>query len=280
MALTTDQQFAIDFNLHEIAVAANLPIGDEAAAAIYGVPLTELTAYQTQVDADNRAAAQALAALPEMHTFLRRFTPGQRVLFLGDSITTYRYSYARVLTLLLEERGLYVHNRAYSGYTSTHGLELTYTQGLALQPDHVFIKYGVNDCKHFGSASAKMLTSLAEYEANLRAIVHALRSHSTARIVLLTPTQVVEPIVALDSVIRTMHITWRNEDLTARGDVIAQIAMSTDVEWVDLRGCLGQPQDVTLFCPDGLHPNAVGEQHMLMHIIRSLTSGGSPDGTQ
>jgi lysophospholipase L1-like esterase len=275
MALTAEQQFAIDFNLHDIAIAANLPIPDEAAAVIYGVLLAELTAYQTQVDAANRATAQSLEHLPEMQAFLGRFTAGQRVLFLGDSITTYRYSYARVLALLLEGRGLHVYNRAYSGYTSVHGLELTYTQCLALQPDHVFIKYGVNDCKHFGSATAKMLTSLAEYEANMREIVHALRAHSTARIVLLTPTQVVEPVVAQDAGIQAMHITWRNEDLTGRGEVIAQIARSTGLEWVDLRGCLGQPPDVALFCPDGLHPNAAGEQQMLVHIIRSLMSRGN-----
>ncbi len=274
MTLTAEQQFAIDFNLHEITVAANLPIGDEAAAAIYGVPLAELTAYQTQVDSHNRAAAQALDSLPEMPAFLSQFRAGQRVLFLGDSITTYRYSYARVLALLLEGRGLHVHNRAYSGYTSAHGLELTYTQCLALQPDHVFIKYGVNDSKHFGSATAKTLISPLEYEANMREIVHALRTYSSARVVLLTPTQVVEPIVAQDPFIRAMHITWLNTELTALGDVIAQIASSTGVEWVDLRACLGQPPDVALFCPDGLHPNVAGEQQMLMQIIRSLTSGG------
>jgi lysophospholipase L1-like esterase len=271
MSLTTDQQFAIDFNVHEIAVGANMPIPPAAEAQIYGVSEADLAAYQVQVDAQNAVTARDIGAMAEATVFLARFSTGQRVLFLGDSITTYRYSYARVLRHLLEPRGVTVINRAYSGYTSLHGVELTYTQCIDAQPDHVFIKYGVNDSKRFGAADAPLFVSADEYTSNIRMIVRGFQQHTRAHITLLTPTQIVEPIVAADAGIRALRIHWFNRDLRARGDIIAQIAADMGVECVDLRVCLGNMPDAALFCPDGLHPNIEGEKRMLMEIVSHLS---------
>ncbi|MDX2138217.1 MAG: SGNH/GDSL hydrolase family protein [Chloroflexota bacterium] len=267
MALTTDQKFAIDFNVHEITVNANILIPPAAEALIYGVSEADLATYQIQVDAQNAATAREIAAMPQAAAFLARFSAGQSVLFLGDSITTYRYSYARVLRHLLEPRGVTVINRAYSGYTSLHGVELTYTQCLDAQPDHVFIKYGVNDSKRFGAPDSPLFVSESEYLSHLRMIVRGFQHNTSARITMLTPTQLVEPIVAADANIRALRIHWFNRDLRARGDIIAQIAAEMSVEWVDLRGCLGDPPDAALYCPDGLHPNIEGEKRMLIGIL-------------
>lgn len=267
MALTTDQEFAINFNIHEIAVSANMSIPPAAEALIYGVSEADLATYQTQVDAQNAATAREIAAMPKTAAFLARFSAGQRVLFLGDSITTYRYSYARVLHHLLEPHGVTVINRAYSGYTSMHGVELTYTQCIDTQPDHVFIKYGVNDSKRFGAPDSPLFVSEDDYVSNLRMIVRGFQRSTSARITLLTPTQLVEPIVAADANIRALRIHWFNRDLRARGDIIAQIAAEMGTEWVDLRDCLGDPPDAALYCPDGLHPNIEGEKRVLIRIL-------------
>jgi lysophospholipase L1-like esterase len=275
MPLNADQQFAIDFNLHEISVAAGLPISLAAAAQIYGVSEHDLTAYQSHIDAQNAATAREIALMPETAAFLEGFSAGQRVVFLGDSITTYRYSYARVLRHLLEPRGVMVINRAYSGYTSTDGVELTYTQCIDAQPDHVFIKYGVNDSKRFGAPDAPLFVSENEYTSNIRMIVRGFREHTKAHIILLTPTQLVEPVVAADANIRALRINWFNRDLIARCDVIARIAseVTEPMDWVDLRGCLGNPPDATFYCPDGLHPNPEGEKRILIEIIRAVRPG-------
>ena len=272
MPLTTDQQFAIDFNVHEVSVQAGLRIPPLAEALILGIPDEEIAAYQAGADAQNAATARELALEPEMVRFLERFRAEQRVLFLGDSITTYRYSYARVLRYLLEARGVSVSNRAYSGYTSLHGVELTYTQCIDVQPLHVFVKYGVNDSKRFGAPDAPLFVSQDEYASNLRMIVRGFQAHTKARITLLTPTQLVEPVVAADPHIVALRIHWSNRDLRARGDVVAQIAAEMGVEWVDLRACLGDPPDAALFCPAGLHPNAEGEKQMLMTIARGVAT--------
>ena len=53
-------------------------------------------------------------------------------MMVGDSITTYRYGYARLfatlLTLVRPDDTIQILNVAQSGFTSIHGLELTYTQ--------------------------------------------------------------------------------------------------------------------------------------------------------
>jgi len=272
MPLNSEQQFAIDFNLHEIPVAAGLPISLAIEAQLYGVSENDLTAYKSSIDEQNAATAREIALMPEAAVFLSRFSAGQRVMFLGDSITTYRFSYAYVLRHLLEPRGVSIINRAYSGYCSTHGVELTYTKCIEAQPDHVFIKYGVNDCKRFGAPDAPLAVSQDEFTSNIRMIVRGFQRYTKARITLLTPTQLVEPVVAADANIRALRINWFNRDIKAYGDSIARIAgeASEPIDWVDLRGCLGDPPDAAFFCPDGLHPNAEGEKRMLKELIRAV----------
>ncbi len=237
---------------------------------MYGVPLDTLNAYQAEVDAALLATTGQLATQPETARFASAFAAGQTVLCVGDSITTYRYSYAHLLHHLL--RGVQVINRGYSGYTSTHGLELTYTQFLAHQPDWVFIKYGVNDCKRFGGRNQRTLVSLDEYRANLHGIVIAFQKHTKARIIVLTPTLVDEEIVNNNPMIEAMQLIWDNNDLRARGAAALGVAQETGILGVDLRDALGTPPDPTLLCPDGLHPNAEGQRRMFEHIARSFVA--------
>lgn len=265
MELDAAIQFAIDFNLHDIAVAANLPIPANAAALMYGVSAQDIAEYQAQIDAQLAQTAAALASAPGAQAFLSRFQPGETVLFLGDSITTYRYSYARVLAILLAHRSVTAINRAYSGYTSSHGLELVYISALGHRPQHVFISYGVNDCKRFGGPTHKMLVTEAEYAENMRGIISAFQGQG-ARVTVLSPTLVLEDVISADEGIQAMGITWLNTDLHARGDVAQRVAHDTGAHFIDMRET--PALQANLFCADGLHPNALGEQKMLEHMLR------------
>src|SRR5258708_25292512 len=93
------------------------------------------------------------------------------VMTIGDSITTYRYGYAEILRALLSlvepAQPVQFYNHGRSGYTSTHGLEHTFSQYLLQKPDWIFLKYGVNDSKRFGGPQGKRLVSLPEYTANM-----------------------------------------------------------------------------------------------------------------
>ncbi len=262
-------RFLIDFNVHAVAAALGVPIPAEAEALLYGVAATDLAAYQAEIDAELAQTAQAFHAHRGITALSKLLPAGKRVLCIGDSITTYRRSYARLLEHLLAPHGIEVVNRGFSGYTSTHGLELTYTQFLSLQPDLVFIKYGVNDCKQFGGEQT--LVSRAEYERNLTRIIAAFRQHTQARIVVLTPTPVVEGVVNANPDIQAMRLVWSNDVLRQFADAALTAALQAGVLGIDLWPVFGPVPDAALYCADGLHPNAAGQTRLLAHVLERIS---------
>ncbi|MFN8457784.1 MAG: GDSL-type esterase/lipase family protein [Anaerolineae bacterium] len=274
--LPPETTFLIDFNLHWVPAALGLNVPLAAAAAMFNISEAEFLAYTVGVEAEINGIARNLLAQPELAGMIDRWPlpPGGKVLALGDSITTYRYGYARLLQAMVAQRRpadqLQFINVAQSGYTSTHILENTFSQFLAHQPDWVFIKCGVNDCKRFGGPGAKMLVSLAEYRANLSAIVEAFLNHTPARPVLLTPTPVVANIVNANPDFAAMRMTWRNADLHACAEVVADLAQRHHLPLVDLFTTFSATPDPTLYLPDGLHPGPAGQRLILEQLLYSL----------
>ncbi len=269
--LSDEARFLIDFNVHAVASALGLPISAEAEALIYGVEASALAGYQAEIDAELAQTAQSFHAHAGITALKALLPAGKRVLCIGDSITTYRRSYARLLQHLLAPHGIEVVNRGFSGYTSTHGLELTYTQFLSLQPDLVVIKYGVNDCKQFGSPQEQTLVSSAEYARNLTRIIAAFRQHTQARIVVLTPTPVIEAVVNTNPDIQAMQLRWSNDVLHQFADTALTAAHQAGVLGVDVYRVFGHVPDDTLYCADGLHPNAAGHTRLLAHVLERIS---------
>ena len=272
MPLPEQTQFLIDFNVHDVASALGMSIPEAAAAAMYAISAADYDDYQSGIDNILATTADAYRSAPGLQSLIGMIPAGGSVLCIGDSITTYRYSYARLLGHLFSPHGVSLINRGFSGYTTTHALEMTYTQFLALQPDVVFIKYGVNDCKRFGGTGERTLVSAKDYQDNLRAILRAFQQHTTARIFLLTPTPVVEAVVNANPDIAAMRLIWRNDDLHHFGDLALNVAHEIGVDAVDLRTVFGDPPDAAAYCPDGLHPNAHGQRRMLEYVLNSLAS--------
>lgn len=273
--LSPETTWQIDFNLQWVPAALGLDVPPAATAAIFGVSETALLAYADTVDAEVEEMAQQFLARPEMQKALATWPldPGDAVLFLGDSITTYAYSYARLLAAMIglqrPRAQITFANVAQSGYTSTHGLENTYTQFLTHDPDWVFLKYGVNDCKQFGRTGAKTLVSRAEYEANVRAMVQAFRQYTTAGVVLLTPTPVVEDVVNENPDFKEMRMTWDNDNLRAFAEVVRHIGTHEGLPVVDLMALFGPDPDPDLYL-DGLHPAPAGHRLILQAVLDSL----------
>jgi lysophospholipase L1-like esterase len=268
--LPSDALLQIDFNVQDIAIAAGLDIGLEPGAGILGVSPEDMAAYIAQADATVAdEAGNLLNTDSTIQALVEKLKQYKRVLIIGDSITTYRYSYARLLKHLLPDSE--VLNGAYSGYTSNHGLELTHTRFVQLQPDLVFIKYGVNDCKRFGGADGRTLVSLDEYRGNITGIVQGFRRYTSAEVVLLTPTPIVEPVIETNADYRSMYMTWTNTDLATFADAVRDISTTRSTGFVDLFNRFSARPDASLFLEDGIHPNFYGEQIMLKEIAAALT---------
>ena len=274
--LTPETTFLIDFNLHRVPAALGLAVPDATAAVMLGISPQQFSSYVQDAETRVRRAALDLLAEAEVASVVDAWPvqAGAAVMAIGDSITTYRYGYARLLAAMLELRrpadAVRFLNMAESGYTSTHGLETTYTQFLAQQPDWVLIKFGVNDCKRFGGPQAKTLVSGDEYRANLAGIVDAFQRFTTARIILLTPTPVVEETVNTLPDFDGMRMTWSNQDLAARADAIRSLGQAHGLPVVDIFQIFGLHPAPDLFLPDGLHPNLAGHRMIARQVLPAL----------
>lgn len=274
--LAPEIAFQIDFNLQMVPAAQGLPVPAAAGAAMLGTTEAQWLAYEDQVAAAVRQAAMVLQKRPAVAAKIDGWPvrPGGTIMAIGDSITTYRYSYARLLGELMALRrpadNIQVLNGAQSGYTSSDGLEATYTQFLAVAPDWVLIKYGVNDCKRFGGPEARTLVTPGEYRANLEAIVDAFQQFTDAAVVLITPTPVLETVANTLPDFVAMRMIWRNADIAERAGFLRELAESRGLPLVDLVEVFGLEPDPAYYLPDGLHPNAAGEELMLHAVLAAL----------
>ena len=173
--ISAESAFQIDFNFQQVPSALGVNIPPEAAAAMLNISPEQFTGYTAQAFAECTRVGQALLDKPGTVDAIRKLKTSRKgtpatIMTVGDSITTYRYGYAEILRALVglvdagQAATFFNHGR--SGYTSTHGLEHTFTLYLAQKPDWVFLKYGANDTKRFGGQASKLLVSLQEYTAN------------------------------------------------------------------------------------------------------------------
>jgi lysophospholipase L1-like esterase len=278
--ISPENAFVIDFNFQQVISAMGIDVSPEAAALLLNIPLEVFSAYTEQAFADCTRVAHALLDKPGTAEAIRKLKTPRRgavstVMTVGDSITTYRYGYAEIIRALLglvePQQAVNFFNHGRSGYTSTHGLEHTFTIYLAQKPDWVFLKYGANDTKFFGGKGGKLLVSLDEYMANFSLMVDAYIK-SGARLVLMTPTPVVEQIVNGNPEFEAMQMTWANTDIQACGEALKGIANKHGVPLIDLVALFGMQPDPALYCPDGLHPGPAGHRIIIEQVLKAINS--------
>lgn len=270
-ALSPEDKTAIEYNFQMIATQLGISISAAATAAVLELSEHEYTAYTQAIIAENKAAAAALQKQSAVASLVDGIAAvGSRVLTMGDSITTCRYSYAELLRQLLEPRGVSLFNWGVGGYTSNHALELCFNVKLRdFQADVIFLCYGVNDAKYFGSAN-KMLVSHGEYTANMTAAINALQHNTSALPVLITPTPVVESIANQLPPGFHQNMRWENADIKKMGAALHDIGRAHNVPVIDMFGAFGDSPSAALYLEDGLHPNRAGQRLILEHIAKHL----------
>ena len=278
--ISTETVFQIDFNFQQVPSALGVNVPPEAAAAMLNITVEQFTGYIEQAFAECTRVAQELMSKPGTLGAIRKLKKARKgefstIMTVGDSITTYRYGYAEILRALVglvdpdKEASFFNHGR--SGYTSTHGLEHTFTLYLAQQPDWVFLKYGANDTKRFGGDKSKLLVSLEEYTANFALMVEAYVKIG-AHVVLITPTPVIESIVNTSLEYQAMQMTWDNADIQACATALKKIAKKQGVPLVDLVSLFTTKPHPGLYCPDGLHPGPAGHLQMIQEVLKAINT--------
>lgn len=257
--LSPDQAFQIDFNFQQVPSALAVDIPPEAAAAMLHISAEQFNAYTTSAAADCTRIAEKLLADDNHRAAVQKLKAPKSsaistIMTVGDSITTYRYGYAEILRALLQlvepEKPVQFYNHGRSGYTSTHGLEHTYTQYRAQRPDWAFLKYGANDTKRFGAKPGKLLVSREEYRANMALIIDGFLSIG-AQLIVMTPSPVVELVVNNNPEFQTWSMGWDNHDIQACADGLHEITAARGVPLIDLCALFSLQPDPALYLPMG-----------------------------
>ena len=281
--IDVDAALLIDFNIADVPACVGLEAGPSAAAALFGLGLDAYEAYTAAVQAEVEVHARQLLEDAALAAAVDAFPirPGGTLLFVGDSITAYRRSYTRLLAALLAERRrddrIRVVNGGRSGFTTSHGLELTYVQFLGLAPDMVSVGLGGNDCKRFGAAAGdrgQRLVAPDDYRRNLSGIVSAFLRYTAARVVVAGPTAVVSKVADANPDFAAQRVHWENEDLRECSSIAAEVAAQHGLTFVDHMAAVGPDPEARLYLADGLHPNPACHALMLRAMLGALGREG------
>ncbi len=123
---------------------------------------------------------------------------------------------------------------------------------LAQSPEIVIIQFGINDSwVDSGLPEGASRVSLADYRANLLAIVGRLRAWS----------EDVRPILMTPNPIGSKHEKWRYDRLQMYAQVCRDVAARENVEIIDVwRLFLEFDGDMDTLFTDGMHPNTAGQR--------------------
>jgi acyl-CoA thioesterase-1 len=241
---------------------------DSTRAALFGTDEDALRATMQHLDAQRAAAARELAADPQVAADLARvpFSPGQRLVAIGESATADRLSWFEILrTLLHSERpdlDLRLENLAVSGATTTQALAAA--PALRRQAgDWVFCMLGSNDAQRFGTPDGPRLVSPTETLRNLRELRAQAHLGEHARWVWVAPTPLDEALVAQFPFFRAAAITWTNRDVA---ELTAALRNLEDLMIDTADATTGADP----FLDDGLHPSLATQKAIAARTLASI----------
>ena len=222
----------------------------------------------------------AFAAFAAKCQTVAPFAKGERVVFLGDSITRQGWYEAYVQQCLdaqCPDLGVKVVNAGVSGDTSAGALERFDWDLKPMKPDRVFVMFGMNDVKvtlYTGQPAGKeplaeRKEKVAAFERNMRTLVDRILSEGW-RLVLMTPT----PYDEYSKTNKGRMWKGANEKgLAACAEVVRKIAKEKGVPLVELHRPLTEAwkaaSDGDGYTVDRVHPSEAGYRLVAAEILKS-----------
>jgi len=194
---------------------------------------------------------------------------GQKVAFLGDSITAYGYGhpsgYVQLVAKALEKEGtpITIIPAGISGNTSKDMLARLDKDVIDKKPDWMTLSCGVNDVWHADKGGVPF----DQYQKNITEIVDKAQA-AGIKVVILTSTMIMED-----------QSTDFNQKLTQYNDFLKSLAKEKGIPVADLNAAM--QAEVTeekakmpnvkgpLLTVDGVHMNPVGDQMMATGILKA-----------
>ena len=201
--------------------------------------------------------------------------PGQKILFVGDSITDadrrgaaapYGDGYVGMVRNLLlaryPERRLSVVNRGVGGDTARDLAARWERDVIAQHPDWLSLMIGINDVWRAFGANIQEAVPLPEYTAILRRLLDRARAATSARLILLTP-YMIEPDRAQPM----------RRQMDTYGAVVRKLASEYEARFVDTQAAFDAALQQTApsdWAADQIHPNAPGHAVLALAFLRAI----------
>lgn len=188
---------------------------------------------------------------------------GEKVLFLGDSITQFGnnpYGYVRLVESALKSAGcrIEVIPAGVSGNKSPQMLS-RFTRLIAQKPDWLLVSCGVNDVGH-----GQKGVELPEYQKNMRAIFD-MAQNAGIKVMVLTPTVIGEDLGNKNNQKLAGYINFLREEAAARKLILADTSSAFHAALKNSTG-----KEKFKLTVDGLHMNGYGNQLMAKTVLQAF----------
>ena len=259
--------FVHKFNLYKMS---GLLIDDDDLASIarvYGVSLEELTSIENgfQHNIGELAASLPRAAGAAADT-ANDGTPPLSILAIGDSITSDRESYVKILNRYWQDDpSRQMLDAAVSGDTTADLIKRFYSTVMNREFQWAVLFIGTNDSLQLDDSRRISLLSLDEYRRNIRFITESLLARGKQLIQITVP-----PVnnVRLRSFFQNSNSVYTAEHIGKVNDFIRSWAGENGYSVADLARSIEQ-QEADVLEPDGLHLNGRG-QRMISELLLDL----------
>jgi lysophospholipase L1-like esterase len=259
--------FVHKFNLYKLS---GLLIEDDdlpSIARVYGVPLEELekieAGFQRNIAELSASLLQAAGSAADSTT---SSTPSGSILAIGDSITSDRESYVKILNhYWRDDPSRRMLDAAVSGDTTADLIKRLYSSVLNLEFHWAVLFIGTNDSLQLDDQRRISVLSLDEYKRNIRFITETLLAGGKKLIQITIP-----PVdnARLRSFFPDANSVYTEERIGEVNDFIREWAGKYDYPVADLARAIEQ-QESDVLEPDGLHLNGSG-QRMICEMLLEL----------
>jgi lysophospholipase L1-like esterase len=263
---------------HKEKLVARIPgVNDATIAALWGLNATTYRRVRDDFARRAREAAQVLLTDARFAARVERlpFSSGSTVVGLGDSITDDDQSWLEILRHLLDlrrpEDEIRIVNEGVSGDTTSQMIS-RFLDVVLLKPAWILCLAGTNDARLHGQYPTKTLVSVKETASNLDMLRHFGATQCPAQWLWITPAAVIEEQIEEDWFLSPFEMRWRNKDLIAIAEAMAEVAAQGGDPLVNLQDVFGLPPHPALLLPDGLHPSLKGQIEIARAVVETLTA--------
>lgn len=272
----TREELDARFNVYSRLFTHQDPSDESFWSQLHDMPKDDFIRLVRSIHADVVGEASSIVDEARLAPYRARLPRDERdrVLALGDSITSDRGSWFEILSCVAELVGTRSHwlNSGTSGDSSTHALGRFDRAVTALEPTHVVIALGTNDSRRNNSGDGVRLVSVDEYARNLTAILNLVAAHG-ATATLLSPPPVDPQLISAWHFEENLH--WDNDDIAQTAAVTREVADEAGCEFIDTFDAFPKPAGQH-HLPDGLHPNRRGQGVIARLVLASARWGGAP----